>query len=160
MILVVDITKGIQTQTAECLVIGEITCSKMIVVLNKIDAVPVDKRTKTIEKMSKRLQTTLATTRFKEAPIVAVTAKAPDDFPDTGIDKLVQALKDMTYLPDRNPDGKMVLNVDHCFGIKGQGTIMTGTVLQGTIKIGDVSIIVFSNTFFGRISVLNPRATT
>ena len=51
MILVVDITKGIQTQTAECLVIGEITCSKMIVVLNKIDSVPADKRNKTIEKV-------------------------------------------------------------------------------------------------------------
>ena len=54
MILVVDITKGIQTQTAECLVIGEITCSKMIVVLNKIDAISQPKeRTKSIEKMTK-----------------------------------------------------------------------------------------------------------
>ena len=54
MVLVVDITKGIQTQTAECLVIGEITCSRMIVVLNKIDAVaPIDKREKAIEKMTK-----------------------------------------------------------------------------------------------------------
>ena len=51
MILVVDITKGIQTQTAECLVIGEITCSRMIVVLNKIDSIPSDKREKTIEKV-------------------------------------------------------------------------------------------------------------
>ena len=31
----------------------------------------------------------------------------------------------------------MVFNVDHCFGIKGQGTIMTGTVLQGSVKVGD-----------------------
>ena len=52
MILVVDITKGIQTQTAECLVIGEITCSRMIVVLNKIDSIPADKRDKTIEKVT------------------------------------------------------------------------------------------------------------
>ena len=51
MILVVDITKGVQTQTAECLVIGEITCSRMIVVINKIDSVAADKREKTIEKV-------------------------------------------------------------------------------------------------------------
>ena len=51
MMLVVDITKGMQTQTAECLVIGEITCDKMIVVLNKIDMVPVDKRASTIERV-------------------------------------------------------------------------------------------------------------
>lgn len=36
MLLVIDVTKGIQTQTAECIVIGEITTDKMIVVLNKI----------------------------------------------------------------------------------------------------------------------------
>lgn len=36
MILVIDATKGIQTQTSECLIIGEITKKKMIVVLNKV----------------------------------------------------------------------------------------------------------------------------
>lgn len=36
MILVIDVTKGIQTQTAECIVLGEITTDQMIVVLNKI----------------------------------------------------------------------------------------------------------------------------
>lgn len=36
MVLVVDITKGIQTQTAECLVIGELCAASMVVVLNKV----------------------------------------------------------------------------------------------------------------------------
>lgn len=36
IVLVVDATKGVQTQTAECLIIGEITRKKMIVVLNKV----------------------------------------------------------------------------------------------------------------------------
>ena len=36
MVLVIDVTKGIQTQTAECIVIGEITTDNLIVVLNKI----------------------------------------------------------------------------------------------------------------------------
>ena len=51
MMLVVDITKGIQTQTAECLVIGEITCEKMIVVLNKVDLLSAEKREAVIEKV-------------------------------------------------------------------------------------------------------------
>jgi len=51
MLLVVDITKGVQTQTAECLVIGEITCDKMVVVLNKIDLVEPAKRTSTIDRV-------------------------------------------------------------------------------------------------------------
>ena len=36
MILVVNVLKGIQTQTAECLVIGEICTNHLIVVLNKV----------------------------------------------------------------------------------------------------------------------------
>ncbi len=40
MLLVIDITKGLQTQTAECLVIGDITNDHMVVVLNKTDLVP------------------------------------------------------------------------------------------------------------------------
>lgn len=39
MILVVDVMKGIQAQTAECLVIGEITTKTMIVALNKIGSI-------------------------------------------------------------------------------------------------------------------------
>lgn len=53
--LVVDVTKGIQTQTAECLIIGQITCDKMIVVLNKIDLLDESKREATIEKVWKPL---------------------------------------------------------------------------------------------------------
>jgi selenocysteine-specific elongation factor len=40
-----------QTQTAECLVIGEITCNQMVVVLNKIDLIPNEKRQLTIDKV-------------------------------------------------------------------------------------------------------------
>ena len=51
MMLVVDVTKGMQTQTAECLIIGEILCDKMIVVLNKIDMLESSKRDASIEKV-------------------------------------------------------------------------------------------------------------
>lgn len=50
-LLVIDVTKGIQTQTGECIVIGELTCNKMIVVLNKVDLIPDENRTKNIEKV-------------------------------------------------------------------------------------------------------------
>ena len=53
MILVVDIVKGVQTQTAECLVIGEITCSFMMVILNKVDLLPMETREASIQKMTK-----------------------------------------------------------------------------------------------------------
>lgn len=61
--LVVDVVKGVQTQTAECLLIGELTCPRMVVVLNKIDLLPPNKRQSAIEKMTKRLHKTLESTR-------------------------------------------------------------------------------------------------
>ena len=62
MLLVVDVVKGMQTQTAECLVIGEITCQKMIVVLNKVDLLPADKKVQMIDRVSRMIsQTRLCT---------------------------------------------------------------------------------------------------
>ena len=58
MLLVVDVTKGIQTQTAECLIIGEIACEKMIVVLNKTDLLPSEKKTSMIEKVGLKIPST------------------------------------------------------------------------------------------------------
>lgn len=52
MFLVIDAVKGMQTQTAECLILGEITCSKMIVILNKIDVFSTEAREKSIEKVN------------------------------------------------------------------------------------------------------------
>lgn len=51
VLLVLDVTKGFQTQTAECLVISEITCSQIIIVLNKCDLLAADKRDALIEKV-------------------------------------------------------------------------------------------------------------
>ncbi len=51
VLLVIDVTKGVQTQTAECIVIAEIICPKMIVVINKIDLIPLEKREQTVEKV-------------------------------------------------------------------------------------------------------------
>jgi small GTP-binding protein len=39
-LLVVDVQRGIQTQTFECLVIAEISIERLVVVLNKIDLLP------------------------------------------------------------------------------------------------------------------------
>lgn len=70
LIIVVDCLKGIQTQTAECLVIGEITTDKAIFVLNKIDLIPENERVERIKEITSNLQKTICRTRFKNAPIV------------------------------------------------------------------------------------------
>ena len=74
MFLVIDIVKGMQTQTAECLIIGEICCDKLLIILNKLDLIESSKRQAAIEKMSKRLLKTLESTKFANSQIVAVAA--------------------------------------------------------------------------------------
>lgn len=142
MMLVVDVVKGLQTQTAECLLIGELTCPRMVVILNKTDLLPANKRQSAIEKMTKRLHKTLESTRFKDCPVIAVAAKpggpeAADTVEPQGVPELIELLKKQTYLPKRDPGGDLLMAVDHCFSIRGQGTVMTGTVLQGSLAVND-----------------------
>uniref|UniRef100_A0ACB8EHP1 Uncharacterized protein n=1 Tax=Sphaerodactylus townsendi TaxID=933632 RepID=A0ACB8EHP1_9SAUR len=142
MMLVIDVTKGMQTQSAECLVIGQIACQKMIVVLNKTDLLPEEKRQAVIEKMAKKMQKTLENTKFCGCPIVPVAAKpggpeAPETVTPIGVSELIEVLKSEAYLPKRDPSGSFLMAIDHCFSIKGQGTVMTGTILSGCVSIGD-----------------------
>ena len=129
--------QGIQTQTAECLVIGEITNDKMVVVLNKLDVLPEDSREEQVGKMQQRIRKTLATTKFAEAPIIGVAARpggagsAGEDTepaPSEGISELLSLLKSQMTIPQRAPGGPLLFAIDHCFPIKGQGTVLTGTV--------------------------------
>lgn len=46
---------GIQTQTAECLVIGEITTKHLIVVLNKVDLLKPEVREEKVKKVKAKL---------------------------------------------------------------------------------------------------------
>ena len=141
MMLVVDVTKGMQTQTAECLVIGEIICTKMMVIINKTDLLPEAKRAASIEKMTKKLKLTFQKTKFKNVEIIPVSAKpgGPDssDSP-LGLTELVEAIGHHSYLPVRVETGPALFSVDHCFSMRGQGTVLTGTLLQGAIKVGDM----------------------
>ena len=91
MLLVVDVQRGLQTQvsnlkftmkvnkkmnveTAECLILAELLIDNLIVVFNKIDLLPEKSRASGIEKAKKKLAKTLAKTKFRDSPMVAVCA--------------------------------------------------------------------------------------
>ncbi|XP_061051606.1 selenocysteine-specific elongation factor [Eubalaena glacialis] len=142
MMLVIDVTKGMQTQSAECLVIGQIACQKLVVVLNKTDLLPEGKRQAAIDKMTKKMQKTLENTKFRGAPIMPVAARpggpdAPETEAPQGIPELIELLTSQISIPRRDPSGPFLMSVDHCFSIKGQGTVMTGTILSGSVSLGD-----------------------
>ena len=84
---------------------------------------------------------TLISKNYDEDFLYCIFNLANYQFHLIGIETLVSTLKDMTYLPDRKEDGALVFSVDHCFSIKGQGTVLTGTILQGNVKINDVSLV-------------------
>ena len=153
IILVIDANKGIQTQTAECIVIGEITTDNLIIVLNKVDALPPDEREDRLEKVSSRIRKVFASTKFKDAPIIrtaaciggekvaaTVTEDSGGGAPTTttstsiGIDTLVDHINHTVKVPHRNKDAPFYFAIDHCFPIKGHGTVLTGTVLSGSVS--------------------------
>jgi len=144
MLLVIDVNKGIQTQTAECIVIGEILTDHLVIALNKVDLIPEAQRAQKIEKVANGLKSAFAQTRFKSPVIIPVSARvgggddvAAADITSLGISELAAALMRFAAVPVRSPKDPFLFAVDHCFPIKGQGTVMTGTVLRGSVKIGD-----------------------
>jgi selenocysteine-specific elongation factor len=152
MILVIDASKGIQTQTAECIVIGEITTEKMIIVLNKVDMIPPDERDAKLERVIKRIQKVLSTTKFHDSPIVLTAAAIGGEkgapaphfltgapvVPTFGVDNLLQAICDSITVPQRSVHAPFNFAIDHCFAIKGHGTVVTGTVLSGSVNVNSV----------------------
>ncbi|KAG1676850.1 hypothetical protein FOA52_010359 [Chlamydomonas sp. UWO 241] len=139
MLLVIDITKGLQAQTAECLVVAEVATPSMIVVLNKIDQLPEQDRAKTIRKAAKRLAQTLQMTKFAAAPMIPVAAKPGGGGPPEGIDALKSLLVASVPPTLRTVSAApFLMAIDHCFMVKGQGTVMTGTLLRGSVSVGQV----------------------
>eukprot|EP01080_Neovahlkampfia_damariscottae_P009788 gene9788-2113_t len=142
MVLVIDATKGIQTQTAECIVIGEITSEHLIVVLNKIDQIDEEKRDAKIDKLKTSLmKTVFSKTKFKNVSMIPVSVNPKLSKP-IGVDLLMKEFE--KYIPDNksSEEGKdLLIAVDHCFQIKGKGTILTGTILSGILKVNqDIEI--------------------
>merc|ERR1719428_2486124 len=133
--LVIDANKGIQTQTAECLVVAEILANQLVIIVNKIDGFPEDQRAKKLEATCGKLRKVFARTKFGEnLPMACVSANPGEGKDPIGLQELIALLGNTLAVPKRNTSGPFTFSFDHCFQIKGQGTILTGTVLSGTVK--------------------------
>mmetsp|Transcript_15237 Transcript_15237/g.36561 ORF Transcript_15237/g.36561 Transcript_15237/m.36561 type:complete len:1010 (-) Transcript_15237:95-3124(-) len=162
VLLVVDATKGIQTQTAECLVIAEMTTRNLIVVLNKVDLFPENEREERLRIAENKMRAALRGTKFEDAQMVGISAcvggekvaavggasgegesgGTPGLIAGTNnIHGLLNILQSQIRAPNRDtrpsPD-RFHFAVDHCFPIKGQGTVLTGTCLSGSVRPNDM----------------------
>ena len=88
-------------------------------------------REEKVTKMKTGLQKVFSGTKFKAPQMVATSAGTGD------IKELLDVLSASVKIPKRTPEGPFHFAVDHCFPIKGQGTVLTGTVLNGTVKVND-----------------------
>merc|ERR1719506_446423 len=104
--LVIDANKGIQTQTAECMVVAEILANQLVVILNKIDMIPEAKRAKTLEKIKKQLRGAFARTKFgADLPFACTAASPQDGAPSIGVHDLIETLKSNLSVPSRDLTG-------------------------------------------------------
>lgn len=151
VVLVIDVIKGIQTQTTECLILAEILSDKLVVVLNKIDLLPAKTREKDLENKVIKLRNAFGLTKFgKEVFINPVSADPkdvvdPDASTPTDYSSLIDDLilniidtidfnkKDIKTITKKD----FLFSIDHCFNIKNKGTIVTGTILRGKVSGGD-----------------------
>ena len=154
VLLVVDATKGIQTQTAECLVIAEMTTKNLVVVLNKIDLFPEAERNQKLKEIESKIRSALRNSRFATSPMVGISAcvggekvaaasedhNSNDAPPTMNVSGLVDLLHLHIQPPNRSQISKNCFHfaVDHCFPIKGKGTVITGTCLSGSVKVNDM----------------------
>ena len=53
-----------------------------------------------------------------------------DEVKGEGLEGIIAEIMRLAPSQPRQPDGPFLFAVDHCFAIKGQGTVLTGTVLQ------------------------------
>lgn len=53
------------------------------------------------------------------------------------INQLMNNIVKQTDLAERKDSDPFFFMIDHCFSVKGKGTVVTGTVLQGKVKKGD-----------------------
>ena len=74
-----------------------------------------------------------------------ISLKSPET-ESVGLQDLIDTLKTNTYIPQRDVKGPFIFSVDHCFSIRGQGTVMTGTALSGGVSVNDVSNFLVRST--------------
>ncbi len=142
-ILVVSAADGVMPQTKEhVLLAGQVNVPKMIVFLNKVDAVDDPELVDLVEMEVSELLTKYG---FEgDSPIIrgsalkALNCSGREDDPDAKcIYELMEAVDNWIPTPDRAIDKPFLMPVEDVFSIPGRGTVGTGRVESGSVKVGD-----------------------
>ena len=139
-ILVVSALDGPMPQTKEhVLLAGQVGVPKIVVWLNKVDAVEDPDLLELVEMVVRDL---LNKYKFDgdNAPVVrgsALKAMQGDPAGEQSIINLLDALDAWIPEPVRDTDKPFLMAVEDVFSIKGRGTVVTGRIERGVIKVGE-----------------------
>ncbi|MBI3725123.1 elongation factor Tu [bacterium] len=139
-ILVVSALDGPMPQTREHVLLAkQVNVPKIVVALNKVDAVDDEELIDLVELECREL---LKQYEFPgdEIPVVRVSAlKAMqgDAKGEEMIMNLMKAVDDYIPTPPREEDKPFIMPVEDVFSIEGRGTVATGRIEKGQVKVGD-----------------------
>jgi selenocysteine-specific elongation factor len=130
-LLVIAADEGVMPQTREHLAILDLLqIQSGIIVLTKIDLI---NDPSWLELVEGDIRTVLNGTVLQDAPIVRVSSRTKDGFPE-----LLRTLSLLLQNAPSRPDlGRPRLPVDRAFSIAGFGTVVTGTLSNGCLAAGD-----------------------
>ncbi|KAI3387553.1 hypothetical protein SNEBB_005315 [Seison nebaliae] len=145
LILVVDITKGIQAQTFECIILAEILAEQNVtIILTKTDLLEKEKRQKLIDKRIQSLKKILSNkTKLKNLKFFPISLMSEDVENDKiNLKKLLKEQTNIGEIRKRYDDNienpQLLMAIDHSFQLTGVGTILTGTILRGKLSVGQM----------------------
>ncbi|MDR1532153.1 MAG: elongation factor Tu [Clostridiales bacterium] len=145
-ILVVAATDGPMAQTREHILLArQVGVPKIVVFMNKCDAVDDDELLDLVEMEIRELLTEY---EFPGDDIPVIRGSATEALIDPmgkwgdAIEELMKAVDDYIPTPMRDVEKPFLMPVEDVFSITGRGTVATGRVDRGTIKIQeDVEIV-------------------
>ncbi|KAJ5224693.1 Elongation factor Tu [Penicillium citrinum] len=138
-IVVVAASDGQMPQTREHLLLArQVGVQKIVVFVNKVDAVEDPEMLELVELEMREL---LSTYGFEgeETPIIFGSALCAleDRRPDIGterIDALMEAVDTWIPTPERDMDKPFLMSIEEVFSIPGRGTVVSGRVERGLLK--------------------------
>jgi elongation factor Tu len=138
-IIVVAASDGQMPQTREHLLLArQVGVQKIVVFVNKVDAIDDPEMLELVEMEMRELLTTYGF-EGEETPVIMGSAlmaleNKQDDIGVKKIDELLEAVDTWIPTPERDLDKPFLMSVEDVFSISGRGTVASGRVERGTLK--------------------------
>jgi elongation factor Tu len=147
-ILVVAATDGPMPQTREHILLArQVGVPKIVVFLNKVDAVDDEELLELVELEVRELLSKYDfpgddIPMIRGSALKAMESAGEDEEVCKPIDELMDALDSYIPEPQRETDKPFLMPIEDVFSIKGRGTVVTGRIERGIVKVGDKAEII------------------